>query len=323
MHSKRLLTKYKQRTISTKTALKISKRKNIESIYWKQLMSIKTEYNLEKQYVLSPISLKDLENIFDDKAIKALQYFLAKAWYNQPELKPGQNEIPFQVTKEHIEQWMVQALGVEPSGAGSYPVDIISTDLWGADIKSLKCKTLKDGSFSRALSGETSLAQKFKVETDLDELFKRSAYEEIIRTYGEIVKNKLNQAIREKHIKQVFYFFLLNKNDEFYLCGFRVNIKGLDRIIPLDNTKTSVTADKFIDPELGEMKVYKSKKRFELRLRPRGWSERRLLMKINLPFAPQRSTVEVRDIIDRKQAMSDHIEAMFSHSHSSFLETTD
>ncbi len=316
MYSKRILHKYLKRKTSYKTTIRLIRQSNIKSIHRKQLNLKKLEYDSEKQYVLSPMSLIDLQEYFDEKAIKVIQFYLRKAWYSQPELIPGQKDIPFQAPKEHIEQWAVQALGVEPSGAGSYPVDIIKAGIWGADVKGLKCKALKNGSFGAGTSGETSLAQKFKVEKDLDDLFNAGAYDEIILTYGSIIKLKLNQAKREKKLKNIFYFFLLNKLDDFYLCGLRVYINGLDHIKPLRHTNKAVWADKFIAADLGEMKVYKSKKRFELRLRPRGWADRGLLLKLDLPFEPYSYSLNMRDVVAKKGSVSAHIDKLNKRYHS-------
>ena len=48
---------------------------------------------------------------------------------------PNYKEIP----KEHIEQWFVQALNAQSVGAGSYPVDILMPNQYGADVKMLSC----------------------------------------------------------------------------------------------------------------------------------------------------------------------------------------
>ena len=52
----------------------------------------------------------------------------------------------------------MQCLGADPVGSGSYPVDIINLNKkYGADAKMLSWNGKKG-----SLSGETSLAQKFK-----------------------------------------------------------------------------------------------------------------------------------------------------------------
>ena len=117
-----------------------------------------------------PLDKNELQKFFDNDAEEVITFFIFKAIFSQPDLLPGQESIPIQIPKEHIEQWGVQALGADPIGAGSYPVDLVD-ELRGyaSDIKMLsfsnKTKTGKD---SNQMSGETSLAQKFADEEEVE-----------------------------------------------------------------------------------------------------------------------------------------------------------
>lgn len=63
--------------------------------------------------------------------------------FSQPERIIGQDILPIQVPKEHLEQWVVQAIGALPVSAGNYGVDVIKEGEFGADIKMLSCKISK------------------------------------------------------------------------------------------------------------------------------------------------------------------------------------
>ena len=101
--------------------------------------------------------------------------------FAQPEVYKDKKNLPIQIPKEHLEQWFVQALQVEAVGAGSYPIDILKVNKWGADVKMLSCKVDKNDNLTSGDSGDTSLAQKFKgTGISLDDMFKQEQYQEII-----------------------------------------------------------------------------------------------------------------------------------------------
>ena len=108
--------------------------------------------------VINPLTKAELLKFFNKKSQKVLRYFIFKAIYSQPEILPDQKPLPIHVPKEHIEQWLVQCLGADPVGSGSYPVDIIhKKSNFGADAKMLSW----DGK-PKSLSGETSMGHNFK-----------------------------------------------------------------------------------------------------------------------------------------------------------------
>ena len=144
---------------------------------------------------LEPLRYDELRELFDDDAIKVIQFFIKKSLISQPEPMLGQPPIPIQVPKEHIESWVVQAIGGIPTGAGSYPVDVIKPTIFGADVKMLACKMTMQGELANCDSGETSLAQNFAdTGSSLDSLFKSGNYQEIVDGWKDIIFNKLNRT---------------------------------------------------------------------------------------------------------------------------------
>lgn len=225
--------------------------------------------------VLVPLNRQELEKIFDKNAKKVITYFLEKTIMLQPELMPGQDILPIQIPKEHIEQWFVQALNAQSVGAGSYPVDILIPNVFGADVKMLSCKIDKDGNLKpRELSGETSLAQKFQnTGANLDILFSEARYGEILDGWKEILSNKLYGVMHEQKIDNIYYFFFLRAGSKFYVCGCRVQPEEISKsIVNYEKSNSNnVWVDNFINSEFGKITIYKAKKRMELRLYPYKW----------------------------------------------------
>lgn len=246
-------------------------------------------------YVLKPLDLEELKKIFDEKSLEIITYLIKKCIYSQPELLPNQKELAIQIPKEYLEQICVQAIGAQPVGAGSYPVDITKDD-WGADIKSLACRLDKNNNIGK-YSGETSLAQKFKgTGKDLDNLFEKKEYKKIKDDWIEIVREKNKSVIEEKNLKKIYYFFILRGYDNFYLCGTELildNLKNVKISSAHENTNSSLFLDNYIESTYGNTKIYKAKKRLELRLNPRNWIDNGLCIEISCP--KPMSAVKLKD----------------------------
>lgn len=143
--------------------------------------------------ILEPLTNDELNEIFDETSKKVLRFYMKKAIILQPEILPGQNILPIQVPKEHVEQWVLQAIGGEPVGAGSFPVDIVKPNQFGVDVKMLSCSLDLNGMPSNSESGEASLAQKFDIEgINLDNLFEEGGYERIVDLWKNILYEKLS-----------------------------------------------------------------------------------------------------------------------------------
>ncbi len=247
--------------------------------------------------VLRPLNLLELKKIFDDTAIEVIKFFIKKSVFAQPERIVGQEYLPIQVPKEHIEQWIVQAIGANSVGAGSYGVDVVKPGLFGADVKMLSCKIDALGRVTNSDSGETSLAQNFKdTGVSLDQLFKDECYEQIIDGWKDIVKNKLQKVKDEQAVEKIYYIFILRAGTSFRLCGMEVYIDELANIIPSRASSSSLFIDNFIDSNYGNIKIYKAKKRMELRLRPKYWVDHNMTINFNLNFNSEE--VNIRELVE-------------------------
>lgn len=250
--------------------------------------------------VLRPFKLEELKEIFDKTSTEVLEFFIRKAVFSQPERISGQDILPIQVPKEHLEQWVVQAIGAVPVGAGNYGVDVIKEGEFGADVKMLSCKVDENGILLNSESGETSLAQNFENTGDsLDRMFSEKRFDEIVDGWKKIITNKLNKVKKEKKVEKIYYIFILRAGTTFRLCAMEVNVEELMNIKSGKSTQKSIFIENFIDKKYGKVKIYKSKKRIELRLRPKYWVDNN--MTIDFELNSNSEPVNIRGLVENKE----------------------
>ncbi len=227
---------------------------------------------------LIPLKKEELEKIFDSEAIEILTYYLKISVFSQPHPIIDTLELPIQIPKEHLEQFVVQCLGCRPMGAGSYPVDVIDdARSFASDIKMLSCLLDRDGKLSSQNSGETSLAQKFS-DNDLDGKFRRLEHQQIINDWIIILQEKYCRVLDDNNkIKDIYYFFILRAEENFFLIGTKLDVNNIKNLTlqRRDYTKdsNSIYIENVIDSNFGHAKIYKAKKRLELRLKPSTWEQ--------------------------------------------------
>lgn len=246
--------------------------------------------------VLKPLTKDELGKIFDNTSLQVIKYYIQKALFAQPEILEGQKEPSIQIPKEHIEQWVVQAIGGIPVGAGNYPIDVMKENQFGADIKMLNCKVDDTGSLCASCSNESSLLQNFKdTGSELDILFDQKKYAEIAEGWKEMLFHKLSKAMGDNNLPQLYYIFILKGNTTFYICGFSIDVQAIKNVGYGKAGDTNVFLSNFIDDKHGNVKVYKSKKRLELRLYPKYLVNNDYTIPINIEYKPR--IVNMRDVI--------------------------
>ncbi len=265
-------------------------------------MNLEDNVNKHNNYVINPLTNEELNGFLDDKSRDIIKYFIVKSLFSQPEPKLDQNQIPIQIPKEHVEQWFTQALNVHSVGAGSYPIDIYNLEQkWGADIKMLNIKVDKFGNITNSSSGEASLGQKFTGPgIDLDTWFAQKEYKKIKDSWVNLYNEKYNSIKDKYEINKIYYFFILRpgtqvEGADFYFTGAIIDLDNLHKI-EVNKKKTtskSVFLNHFIDNDYGNIKIYKAKKRLELRLNPKKWIENGFSLKISTSF--QNKPINLRD----------------------------
>ena len=226
--------------------------------------------------VLEEVKIDELNKIFDNKSKKVFDYLLQRTVISYPEFLPGQNNTALYLEKKQCEQWVVQSLGLKPVGEGSYPIDGINNKI-GYDVSSLALGQTPTGKMKKQ-TGEKSLIQKFEDENfgyenyNLDRLFNAEKYDEIIKAWKNILKKKWVGTIKGQNLKDLYLINLILYKPENKLMIFllKINHNNLDEVTKgkVSHKKTSVWFNNFIDEKFGNVKVYKSKKRVELRIRP-------------------------------------------------------
>ena len=225
--------------------------------------------------VLEEVKIDELNEIFDESSKKVFDFLLQRTVISYPEFLPGQNNNALYLEKKQCEQWIVQSLGLKPVGEGSYPIDGID-DKNGYDVSSLALGQTPKTKKMNSQTGEKSLGQKFDDENfgeddeNLDGLFKSKDYVKIISAWKKILKKKWSETIKDQKLENLYLINLISykPEDKMFIVLLKINYEKLDNISEGRRTDKSVWVKNFIDPKIGDAKIYKSKKRLELRLKP-------------------------------------------------------
>lgn len=260
--------------------------------------------------VLKFLSKKDIEKFIDKNAYSVIEYLLRKVAFSQPEVKDEQDLSGIQITKEFLEDWISQACDLTKIGAGNYPIDVYQPTKFGVDVKFLTAKIKTDGSYSNSYSNETSLGQNFKDGgSGLDQLFKSKDYKKILDAWIKILETKVAVPIKDLKLKKIYYFIFIRAGNKISLAVAEVDTKSISKLTTNRSTVTSVFVQNFIEDKYGNVKIYKSKKRMELRVFPKKLEEDGKLVTWNFEnFYPD--SISLRDVV-KKHKINDHARAQF------------
>jgi hypothetical protein len=182
----------------------------------------------------------------------------------------------------------------------------------------LSCK-VNEGELTRAESGETSLSQKFTGAGNmLDAMFNDKKYHKIIQDFVEIYSNKMHTVMKEKNLSDVYYFFLLRAGTKFYICGMKIFLNNLKHVKYLRNTNKNVWTENFLEEKYGSVRVFQSKKRMELRLRPKQWKDDDLLIEFDTNGLIL--TTNIKSIINQPTKLKEHIDVLINELYGSIME---
>lgn len=256
--------------------------------------------------VITFLSEDKLKQFIDEKAYLVIDYLLKKVAFSQPESNRPNKKIDIQIPKEFLEEWIAQACQLTTIGAGNYPIDNYKEGEYGIDVKFVSAKTNSSGDFFNSESNETSLAQNFKgFGKGLDQLFEAKAYEAILEGWIDILKIKLEKPLKDLNLKKFYYFIFIRGGNKIHLAIAEVNTNLFDTLKIKNATETSVFVDNYIDQEFGNVKIYKSKKRMELRIFAKKLKANNLLISWDFKNLYP-SFISLREIINENQ-LKDHI----------------
>ena len=111
----------------------------------------------------------------------------------------------------------------------------------------------------------------------------------------------------ELNLEKIYYFFLIRAGWSFYLCGLNVNNEEIQNVIPSSKiTETNIWTENYINERYGSVRLYKSKKRLELRLSPKNWEKDGLLKLIHSKNST--ITCNLREIVQDENKLKAHMD---------------
>jgi hypothetical protein len=220
--------------------------------------------------VLNFLTKQEIESkFFSPKTHLVIEYLLKKVLFSQPELLPEEKESNIQITKEFLESWIAQGIGLTKKGAGNYPIDAYSKSKgYAVDVKFMSIKKAKNDKFV-ATTNESSILQNFKGGgADLDQDFANGRHVKILSNWQKLLTDKLGRVYTDLSIKDIYYFIFVRAENTINLSICKLDFDFISKLA-VDYERTtldSVFVDNFIETGLGNVKIYKAKKRMELRL---------------------------------------------------------
>jgi len=263
--------------------------------------------------VLEALDKKEINEIFDINSKKILNFLLQKTIISYPEFLPSQKETSLYLEKKQCEQWIVQCLGLNPVGEGNYPIDG-TRDKNGYDVSSLSLGQTPKTKKMNSQTGEKSLGQKFEDENfgelddTLDQLFLNKEGTKIVDAWKTILKKKWIKTIKEKNLDTLFLVNLVIYKIEakFYVFLLKINHEKLERIEKGEFSKkgSSIDVKNIIDTKYGSVKIYKAKKRLELRLKPKEFLKEGKYLCFDLEN--NTSSKNLRDIFNNDKQLQEY-----------------
>lgn len=147
----------------------------------------------------------------------------------------------------------------ERVGEGHCPIDVIKDDK-GIDVL---CVCLNGGQ-----TNEKSLTQNFKDSSnELEKLFTENNTGGAINLYKKIWYTKLCDAKKKYNLSKLYYLGFISTNKSIFISVLKVNLNAILNIKDLGFTKQekSINFKNVIKEKYGTTKLYKSKKRMEIR----------------------------------------------------------
>ena len=257
------------------------------------------------------LSQKEMLSLVDVNAYSIIEYLLRKVTFSQPELSNNnQKNSGIQITKEFLEQWIVQACDLKSIGSGNYPIDVYKENEYGTVEKFVSAGVDKKGQLLNSQSNETSLGQNFQgFGKYLDQAFENKDYDKILNGWIKILKDKLSKPFTQLNLHTIYYFIFIRSGNKICLAISKLDLDYIQNLTVKKTSPTSVFVDNFLNPKYGEVKIYKSKKRMELRLYAKKLQENNLLITWDFKNLKP-SIVSLREIAQKNQ-LNDHINSEF------------
>jgi hypothetical protein len=115
---------------------------------------------------------------------------------------------------------------------------------------------------------EKSIMQNFQESgNNLDNLFNEKKYKDILSLYKKDYIKKIKNAIQKYKLENIYYLIFISIGKNIYMSLFKLNIENIINFTytKLTTGNKSLICINFIDNKYGNTKIYKSKKRLELK----------------------------------------------------------
>jgi hypothetical protein len=170
------------------------------------------------------------------------------------------------VEDEMAEFFIAEATDGTEIGAGHCAMDV-QKDSAGIDAMCVIMNTYA--------SNEKSLIQEFSSSgVDLDTIFKDGKDAEAVELYRNAYSKKIQEIMQEKKLTDLYIVACVSNMTSVSLVCFKIHPENIAHVssggFVGNHTKTNISihANNLVDPAYGRVKLYKSKKRVELRLLP-------------------------------------------------------
>ena len=147
-------------------------------------------------------------------------------------------------------------------GGGSCAMDVLTKNNEGIDAM---CVIM-----NKKISNEKSIIQNFcSSGKELDILFKEKKHTEAVQLYSEQYLKKLQDVINNKKLKELYILAFISTNKDVFIVCFKININNIKNVSSggfVSNKNVNIMINNFINCSFGNVKLYKNKRRLELRL---------------------------------------------------------
>ncbi len=177
------------------------------------------------------------------------------------------NRPPF-IEDEMSEFYTAQASAGREIGAGNCGMDVKTTENEGIDTM---CVIM-----NKHHSNEKSIIQNFSSSgNNLDSLFKEGMDEEAVRLYVNDYSRKLEVTKCKQQLTDMYLLSFISTSREVYVVCFKIDLEYMKHVRSdgfvnhkKNGSTVNINVSNMIHPSYGNVKLYKSKKRMELRLYP-------------------------------------------------------
>jgi hypothetical protein len=217
----------------------------------KLIKEVECKFVLEPCNILNQIDIEILKDYVKKDIDANREYFDDK-------------KITYKISDPKKAEWILHK-SIENSelvGDGNTNIDVfIKKSNIGIDVSIL--------SLTKNMTNEKSIIQNFTTGNELDSLFLNNNGMEVV----EIFRNKMLEKYKTNetnnlHINELYYMIFVCVKQNIYLTCFKANCKNISNIEFNGFTPKCKSAmiSNFVNDKYGETKLYKSKKRIELRL---------------------------------------------------------